>query len=544
MKKKLVSMLAVLLCIAMVTGCGSGDGDGGSESKIFRWAKAYDATTLDGRSATDDGSYEVVILLVENLVRYKDGEIVPGVAKDWTVSDDGKEYTFNLREEATWSDGTPLTAEDFVYSFLSLITAENACANADRGFIFKNGEKFFKGECEAEEVGVEAVDEHTLKITFETAGLEKLYDLSNYWFAPVKKDVVEEYGIEYGSEAEKFMGNGAFTVTSWEHGSKIILAKNENYWDKDSIKVDGMELTVDVEEKAAADMLSAGEIDAMVAYAYDSVKSLDDGSFVIEPFTAGYQFVHMNSGGCTEESKRFMENSNFRRALNYAINRKALVDSIYAGAAEPATRITAPDVMGVEKTFNEEYPFEGWPAEGDPEKAKEYLDLALKELNATVDDIPELTMVCYESQNSTMTLQAVQDMLLSTLNIKCNLNPLPIQQMLSKVDNGEWDIWWGGKVLGTMDWASTDSVADAYDYRSSQCYGYKNEEFTKLYQKLKASETLKERKDLLFEMEKIACDDPASIIAFWSEYYPAYTKNVKGIVFGNYNDATYVELTE
>ncbi|WP_160200574.1 MULTISPECIES: peptide ABC transporter substrate-binding protein [Clostridia] len=544
MKKKLVSLLAVLLCIAMVTGCGGGDDGDGSQSKIFRWARNYDATTLDTRSINDDGSYEVAILLVETLVRFKGGEIVPGVAKDWTVSDDGKEYTFNLREEATWSDGTPLTAEDFAYSFLNLITADNACGNADRGFIFKNGEEFFKGECKAEDVGVEAVDEHTLKVTFESSGLEKLYELSNYWFAPVKKDVVEEYGIEYGSEAEKFMGNGAFTVTSWEHGSKIILAKNENYWDKDSIKVDGMELTVDVEEKAAADMLSAGEVDAMVAFAYESVKDIEDGNIVIDPFTSGYQFVHMNSGGCTEESKRFMENTNFRRALNYAVNRKALVDSIYAGAAEPATRITAPDALGVEKTFNEEYPFEAWPAEGNPEKAKECLEAALKELGASIDDVPELTMVCYESQNSTMALQAVQDMILSTLNIKCSLNPLPIQQMLSKVDNGEWDIWWGGKTLGTLDWASTDSIADAYDFGSSQCFGYKNEDFSKTYKEAKGAETLKERKDLLFDMEKIACDDPASILAYWSKSFCAHTKNVKGITYGNYIDATYVELTE
>lgn len=529
MKRTFALLLAAILFAAVLAGCSSQQNEPAATEKEFTIGRAYDATTLDCAKMDDDGSYLLMNLLGEGLVRNDNGFLSPGVAERWEQSEDGRELTFYLREDAKWSDGEPLTAQDFQYSFLRTLDPNGAYTNASYAYIFANGEKYNNGEASAEDVGVKALDDHTLKITMEQPGLDTLYDLARYPFFPVQQKTVEAQSDTYGSDGN-IVSNGAFRLTEWSRENRLVMEKNEYYWNKDAIHLDCIINRVNITEDTASDMLQSGELDAYEFATKSKVDALTESGFDSTPYLSGYQFVHMNSNGSSDEAKRFMSNTNFRRALNYVVNRQGITNSVYPGA-EPANRLTAPTVSGVNGLFNEEYPFEAWPVTGDPEKAKECLNAALEELNATVDDIPELSLLVMDGGGGMLVMQAVQDMLLSTLNIRSHLDPQPLQSMLEKRRAGDWDLWWGGASIGALDWASPSTVAYRFDSAdNTMSNGYYNAKFDELYEACKTTMDLKERKDTLFEMEKVLCDDPGSILIGWLQRYCVLRSGTTGMM--------------
>ena len=559
MKRIFALTLALVLVLSLFAGCGnsneSASGEAAGETaaaapagpKEIVIGKDYDATTLDPANGNDDGSYNIIKYLSEGLVRNKGGVIVPGVAESWDASPDGLEVTFHLRDNAVWTDGTPVTAEDFRYTFIRLLDPNVAYNYCDSAFIFKNGEAYFNGECTAEEVGVEVIDEKTLKITREEPSIETLFELAGTAFLPVRKDYAEQYGVAYGAEASQIMTNGAYTLTEWGHDAQMVLTKNDTYWDKDSINLDKVTYMLGASGDTAIDMMMAGQLDLITNGVESKVASLTDLGFVAEPFSSGYQCLHMNSAGRNEDSAKFMSNSNFRRALNLTINRDAIIASANLGWSA-TTRISATNDMGVSDTMHNEYPLEGWPTNGDAAKAKEYFDLAMQELGTTAEDVPELSMLCFDSEGNMTILQAAQDMLLNTLGIKCVIDPQPIQQMIGKAISGDWDFWYGGMTAGTMDWLSAGSVAEGFysnpandDYGT---YNYCNEEFNALFDKASIALDVKERKDTLFEMEKILVEDPATIMLGWNRTFVVTKANLTGLLIsGGDADYTYMDLT-
>ncbi len=544
--KKIISLILVMvMALSVFAGCSNTTPDTNGAKEIVV-GRGYEATTLDPAHGNDDGSYGVIFFLGEGLVRNKNGQIVPGVAERWELSDDGLEATFYLRKDAKWSDGQALTAEDFRYTFLRMLNPERGFNYADSAFMFKNGEKYYNGEAKAEEVGIEVVDDYTLKITREDPSPETLYELAATAFQPVRKDFDDQHGVAYGAEAANIMTNGAFTLTEWAHGSKMILVKNENYWDKDAVKLDKITMILGVEGDTAVDMAMAGQIDLMSTSKQEHVDTLTGVGFNNSVFSAGYQFVHMNSKGRNEETGKFMANSNFRRALNLAVNREAIVAAALKGRT-PANRVSAPSMMGVNDTFNKEYAYEGWKTAGDLEEAKKYFDLAMTELGTTVADIPELSMLIMDSEGNMTIMQAVHDMFLNAFGITCKIDPQPIQQMIGKAISGDFDFWFGGVPAGTMDWLSSGSIGSAFysdpekdDYGT---YNYCNERFNELYDKASVTMDLKERKDLMFEMEKILCEDPASILLGWNTTNVLLRDNYTGLLYsGEIVDYTYLDV--
>lgn len=558
MKRTFALMLALVMVLSLFAGCGgkapatdapAADAPAASAGpKEINIAKAYDATTLDPHQGNDDGSYNIIKYLSEGLVRNKGGVIVPGVAERWEASKDGLEVTFYLRDNAVWSDGTPVTAEDFHYSFLRLLDPAVGYNYCDSAFLFKNGEAYFNGEATAEEVGVEVIDSKTLKITRENPSIETLYQLAGTAFLPIRKDVAEANGVSYGAEADKIMTNGPFTLTEWGHEAKLVLTKNDKYWDKDSIKLDKMTFVVGASGDTAIDMMMAGQLDLLENGVDSKIQPLIDMGFVATPYSAGYQCLHMNSKGRNEDSAKFMANSNFRQALNLTINRAAIIKSANLGLMA-ATRISSSTDMGVNDTMHTEYALEAWPAEGDAAKAKEHFDLAMKELGTTAADVPELSMLCFDSEGNMTILQAAQDMILNNLGIKCVIDPQPIQQMIGKAIGGDWDFWYGGMTGGTMDWLSSGSVAEGFysnpDKDDYGTYNYCNKEFNALFDKASVTLDVKERKDLLFEMEKILVTDPATIVLGWNRTNVVTKAGLTGLLIsGGDSDYTYMDLAQ
>lgn len=541
MKKMIALLLATMMLLALSAGCSGDDkpavdNPGNNDASqpvvddkydVIRFGHAYDATTLDPQNCYDDGSYFVLNNVNEGLVKGYGGEIHPGIAESWDISDDGMVYTFHLRD-AKWSDGTPLTAHDFVYSAKRILNPETAFEQAATYYNFKNGEKYHLGDCTFEEVGIKALDERTLECTLEDPTAVFLHALASYAMGPVKQEACEAAGEEYGAEADSIVTSGPFTVTEWLHESKITLKKNEHYWDADNIHIDEIQFIIGAESQVAVDLFMAGELDVGLFTGNTSINTLNSMGLNSISRMSTYYFAHLNCAGHDEEAGRFMGNANFRKALSCAIGREEIM-LVSDVVATPSHRIMVPTLNTASgKSWDEEYPLNGWSASAEPEKAKQYLDLALQEIGATVEEVPVLEMLCFDSQNNLDKYQAMQDMILQNLGINCVINPQPIQQMLDMVDNGQFDFWLGGKPVTTPDWL--DDVGSEYDSTyAGAITGYVNPEYSRLADEASKATDMKVRNELLYQMEQIIVNDMTTLSLYWLEECTMFVPELTGI---------------
>ncbi|MBN1777524.1 MAG: peptide ABC transporter substrate-binding protein [Clostridiales bacterium] len=533
MKRYLAILLAVTLLLTLTAGFA------GAQVKEITWARSYDSTSLDPAEASDDNSINIVAYMGEGLVRLVDNEVVPGVAENWDVSGDGMTYTFHLRR-STWSDGTPLTAYDFEYSVLRLIDPDAGHAQALTGYIFKNAQAYVEGTAEAADIGCKALDEYTLEVQFENTGLENLYSLTKSMLIPVKRELAEELGAAYGSDTDKVLGNGPFVLVEWAHEDRIVLEKNPAYWNAGAIAMDRLTGLANVANDIAVEMMQTGVVDLCSFSDPMYSEQLVGEGFSEITMNNPYQFLHINELGATEETGKFLSNTNFRRALSSALDRTALTLSVLQGR-EPAYRLVDPSKTGVNGKFVDEYPLDdGINVTADAQKAQTYLNLALEELGLTADDIPVFTMLCYESPTSQLALQACQDMFLTALGIQCVIDPQPVQQMMGKVFSFDYDFWYGGLGTGQMDELSDDGILGYFDSSvEGQIFSYANPTYNELIATGKTTLDLQVRKDTLFELEKIFCDEVPTLLLGWTTLRYVYRSD---IVLHGTNSAYGVDL--
>ena len=358
MKSRWLFVIGLVVLAVSLVGCGGAKKEaetGGGEPKVLTVGWPYEPATMDPHRANEDAAYNALRMMVEGLVRNINGEAAPGVAKSWDVSADNMEYTFHLRK-SVFSDGSPVTAENFRYGLFRLLDASKGYEKADSAFIIRNAERYYNGECDAAEVGIEVRDDYTLKLTLAVPTFPVVF--SDWPWSPMKKDFVESKGEVYGTEAENLLTNGPFTLKTWEHDSRLVLVRNGNYWNADAVKLSEIVGVINATDDTAVDMMLVHELDLVELTNQVQAKTLTDGGFSVNSYTSTYQDLHINHLGKTKETGRFLSNANFRRAVNYAIDRQALVATVYTTSL-PASRLTAPNEMGKEGRFNEDYPLEG-----------------------------------------------------------------------------------------------------------------------------------------------------------------------------------------
>ena len=537
--KRIVSLLLAL--IMMMTAAAAL-----AEGKTLTWARAYESTSLDPAESADDESNNIVSYLTEGLVRVMNGAAVPGIAESWESNEAGDVFTFHLRQ-SVWSDGTPLNAQDFVYSFFRLIDPAQGHSQAESAFCVKNAEAYMAGEAAKEDVGYKAIDDYTIEVTFASAGLENLFLMADNALRPVKQSLIEELGEAYGSDADKLLGNGPMVMDSWLHESQMVLKRNENYWNKDAVQLEQLIGMCNISGDTAVEMMMTDMIDLAAFSDPTYYQQLYDLGFEGITYTNTDQFIQINGNGKTEASGRFLSNANFRRALSYAIDRTALVNTVMLGQT-PAYRVIDPDAAGMNGKFVDEYPVETQiNVTADPAKAQEYLAKALEELGAAPEDIPEFSMLCFDTQGNLTKLQAVQDMLLTNLGIHCVIDPQPIQQMIAKVYSSDFDFWTGGVSIGTVDAASPSGVFSYWDVNDPDAlFGYDNAEYAELLDKAQQATDYKTRLDAIAAIEKIFIDEMPSLLLTWQTqnvvYRSGYT--ITNVDSGFGADLAFVQVAE
>jgi oligopeptide transport system substrate-binding protein len=249
-------------------------------------------------------------------------EPIPGVAESWEVSADGKTYTFKLRE-CSWSDGTPMTADDFVFSMQRILNPETAAEYASLLYIIEGAELVNKGEAKPESLAVTALDDRTLEIKLTGPAPYFLALLTHYTAYPVPRHVIEKVGKEW-TKPENMVVNGPYKLVEWTPNTHVKLTRNDQYWDAASLALDNLTFYTQEDRAAVQKRFRAGEIDVAMDFASDQIdwlrKNLPEETR-IAPYMGVYYYP-INS------SVEPFTDVRIRNALSMAINREAIVDKV------------------------------------------------------------------------------------------------------------------------------------------------------------------------------------------------------------------------
>lgn len=425
MMKKFKLFTILIALTVVLAGCGSAEGIYSDKGQVFRKVLPQDITSLDLALATDTVSFDMYNQIYEGLYTLdKDDKAQPGVAKEMPKeSNGGKTLTIELRKDAKWSNGDPVTAHDFEFAWKRVVNPETASEYAYIMYDLKNAEDINMGKKDVDELGVKAVDDHTLKVE-----LNKPIPYINEMFAfgtfmPQNEKVVKKHGQQYGTTADKTVFNGPFKIEQWRVEDKIQLVKNEDYWDKEAVHLDRVNYKVLKDQQAGASLYDTGSVDDTVITA-DQVDKYEDNAGLKKRLLASTFYIKLN-----QKTVPAFKNKDMRLAISQAINKEGYVNAVKNDGSEATdgftSKLTAetPDGKDFAETIDS-------PLSYNPEAAKEHYEKAKKDLG--IKDLT-FTMNTEDTPSSKISAEYIKAQVEKTLpGVTMKIKQLPFKQRLNQ----------------------------------------------------------------------------------------------------------------
>ena len=402
------------------------------ETRSITLALSQEPPQLDSTRSTDQVSFFVLGHVMEGLLRYDaNNRLVPGVAERWEIGPDGARFW--LREDATWSDGQPVTAHDFVFAWQTVVDPANASEYAFIMYPVKNGEAINTGQMPREALGVRASGDRVLDVEFEqpVAFFDKLAAFGIYF--PVRKDFYESREGRYAADAEDLLYNGPFVMTQWVHGAHVRLEKNPAYWNRETVQLNVIDMPyITSDSNAVVNLYKAGAI----ARATLGTEQLEDAMRLrwnLGRYIDGSVFyIDFNF-----RPDRLTSNYNLRKALQLVSDPNELVNKVIAlPGYQPALSLFPTWLRGVNGAFRLEYPPQRiFP---DHEEARRHLELAKQELG--LETIPPLVLLSDDSPLSNKQAEYFQNLFMRALGLEIVIDKQIFKQRLAKMTSGDFDM--------------------------------------------------------------------------------------------------------
>jgi oligopeptide transport system substrate-binding protein len=466
--------------------------------------------TLDSRKATDATSMNVLEMLFEGLTRMGPGDLpLPAAAKKIEISEDGRTYTFTLRDEAHWSNGAPITSEDFCYAWTTLLDPKFPGLFAYKMYVIQNAEAVKAGTLPMSALGVAAPDPKTLVVTLQYPTPYFLELTAFPTFYPIYKPS-DLSNPDWAAEAgPQYISNGPFQLATWEHESEITVTKNPHYWDAAHVKLDGLHLFMIDDTTTELYMFEMNELDwsgsPLSNLSPEFIPALiEEGKAHFYPASASY-YYKLNT-------LRFpLNNLNIRKALGYAINRKDIVTHITQAGQKPATALVPP--------------MPGWtPQElfpdGNSQEAQNLFALGLKELGIKIQEFPPLTISYNSNREHQKIAQAIQHQWKEVLGLDVQLAHFDWKVYLSKISNQDYDI---GRMGWVGDFNDPVSFLEPFKYRNSDKggnndTGWERPEYTAYLDAATQERNLYKRSEILKKAEALLIGDMPVIPLYFLMY--------------------------
>ncbi|MGJ3242715.1 MAG: peptide ABC transporter substrate-binding protein [Opitutales bacterium] len=448
-KRMIRAGLGLIVPWIFLAGCGPSTTpvEEATAEKVLILGNGSEPKNLDPHTVTGVTENKIITALMEGLIAYaeKDDNVLePGMARHWESDARARVWTFHLRD-ARWSNEDPVTAGDFVYSWRRMLTPELGAEYADMLYILENGEAYHKGEIEDfSEVGVEAIDDKTLKVTLVGPTPYFPSMLKHYSWFPVNPRTIEAFDAYTDRSSEwvrpgNYVGNGPFILKRWETNTVVEVVRNPAYWDADTVKLNGILFlpieNADTEERTfrAGQLHHANTVPLDKIDAYRNDPDPDVRALLrIEPYLGNY-FYRFNV------TRPPLDNPKVRQALNWAIDRESLVTNVTRGGQQPATSFTPPGMKGYEPPNRYGH---------DPDRARELLAEAGYPGG---EGIRELEILINTSESHRTIAEAIQRMWKETLGIDVSIVNQEWKVYLDSQSNLDYDISRSGWIGDYMD---------------------------------------------------------------------------------------------
>lgn len=484
-----------LFPLLLLPGCSNPETnvERGNREGVLYYGIGSEAQTLDPHIVTDTGSWEIITTLFEGLVNHHPGtmEMEPGVASHWEVSPDQLTVTFYLNPEARWSNGDPLTADDFVWSWQRSLNPATGNMRGEVLFPVKNARDYHEGRIsDPDALGVKALDRHVLEVTLEYPTPHLFNLLTDPASFPVHRGTLESFGdwtdrFTGWTRVENMVGNGAFTLHDWQLYRRLEVVRSDTYWDRDNVSLNGIVFKpVDnfvTEEK----MFRAGQLHVTYRVPVNKVsqyRELPDSPYVEAPLLGTYYYL-FNTRVAPFTDVRV------RQALSLAIDREKLAERVLLDTMLPSRSFTPPGIPGYQP-----------PQVGrfDPERARALLAEAGY---PDGDNWPGLELVFNTDENHRRIAVAIQQAWKDVLNIRITLANQEWKVYLDKVNQRQFQLarmaWIGtyldpGVFLGKF-------VTDGGTNRT----GYSDARYDEiLYNEVNRATSREQRFSLMYEAEQ------------------------------------------
>jgi oligopeptide transport system substrate-binding protein len=427
----------LLAAAVLLAGCGQRETpvEAGNRTQVLHRGLGQDLKDLDPHLATSADDYNVLSALFEGLVAEDPVDLhpVPGAASAWEITDGGLSYTFHLRPEARWSNGEPLTAQDFVNSIRRVLSPDLAAPNAPALYVLRGAADFHQGrEKDFAKVGVAAPDPHTLRLTLDRPVASFLAQLNQAVWFPVNLAAIERQGSVTDrtiawARPGRFVGNGPFRLEAWQPGQAIVVAKSPTYWDAGAVRLNGIQFHPYEGADAAERAYRARQlhlVDSLPPGKIDTYQREAPGQLRIDPVLNTY-FYRLNT------AKPGLRDVRVRRALSLGIDRTAIVDRILRGGQLPARAFTPPGTAGY--TF----PITATGHAADLSTARRLL------ADAGYPDgrgLPPIELLYNTSESHKLIAEAIQEMWRRDLGVEVRLANQEFNSTLEARRTGAYDI--------------------------------------------------------------------------------------------------------
>ena len=506
MKKKLTAALLTLtlVCTGALSGCVTADPSAEEGEKGITVAISSDTGTMDpaGSIALTYLAYSVSAL--DELLTYdENGEIEYRAAESYEVNDDSTVWTFHLREDALWSDGTPVTSADFMNTITRALDPASGSGYANYLFPIENAEAIYNGEADMDSLGVETPDEHTLIFRLAEPCVYFLDLLRLPVYTPSCSEYADSVDSGWDRDPETSLSNGPFCLAEYVPDQYFVLEKNENYWNADAVKLDTITYRFFDDTQSMANAYEAGEADVATSLSSTVMEAYEgtDDLFVTDQIATRYIYMNLNVEP--------LNDVRVREAINLAINREELCQ-IVGSDTEPAYNLVAKYMK--DKNTGEYFVDEAdQPFEEDVAKAQELLAEAGY---PNGEGFPELTYNYPTLEMDSDTAQVIQEQLKENLNITINLEAQELQANYSTRYAGDFD-------LCRMNW--TADFADPYTYLSMllsnstyNCSGINDTEYDSIVAASNSESDPAKRSELLHQAEQLAVGEQFYIIPLFA----------------------------
>ncbi len=471
--------------------------------------------------ATDQVSFSVLDHITEGLMTLDiNNNLVGGVAERWELTDE--KATFWLRKDARWSDGKPVTAHDFVFAWREVATPANA---SEYGFLMRtltNGEAILAGEMPPEELGVVAIDDHTLVAHLVSPTAYFLDLVSFISFRPVREDFYRAQGNLYAAEAENMISNGPFKLTEWVHGASMRMEKNPYYWNADAVLLNAINVPyITADNNARFNLFMDDKIAMATSLDLSSMKMALQERQKLKSFRDGTVFYL----GFNYREGRPTGNLNLRRAIQSVYDAAELTYKVIGVPGNAPSYSLFPDWLRGDdgQTLQQQYPPR--KPELSVERGREYLELAKQELG--FDEMPPLTLLLGDNPGANKQAEYFQAVMSSTLGLEIKLDRQIFKQRLAKMSAGDYDIvaaGWG------PDYNDAMTFADLFTSWNLNNRGrYNNPKYDALVREAQQTTDQRRRNQLFAQLQDLIYEEVVILPQYERGYIYAQDKRIDGV---------------